>query len=374
MTLKCKPASGQRPQADDNSPTDNNNPTTAIPSDDAIMGEETTPCPSPRITSNRTRSEAAEDLPPPPPPTMFNARKGALSIDDISALPATREHEWPHGLLAPYEPDSPRETAFSTHVAPNGGFFPRATISLDRALLGIGPTQRKAVLDEQDSTLLLIIFNGGRSLFSGSEDKVGLAIRAKLEEMTESRDFEIYRPISVLDDKPNPNDDMGHLRVHISKDDKYAPPYTYIVTNLPYPLRLFLTEVQTIGFSHSGHAYGFHALPVDDSVCSWVVGIYNFTISANANVLNLIRKAIIQNLASDNTFRQKVGQACLTNISLDKLTLEVLSSLSVCLIPGYLKGHEGYLVCIAPFTNDPAAFDDVKSYIQMKPSYKVFTE
>ena len=181
MTPKRKPASGQRPQADDDSPTDNINPATAIPSDDAIMGEETTPCPPPRITSNRTRGEAAEDLPPPPPPTMFNARKDALSIDDIFTLPAAQENEWLHGLLAPYEPDSPQETAFSTHVALNGGFFPQATISLDRALLGIGPTQRKAILDEQDSTLLLIIFNSGRSLFSGSEDKVSLAIRAKLD-------------------------------------------------------------------------------------------------------------------------------------------------------------------------------------------------
>ena len=49
-------------------------------------------------------------------------------------------------------------------------------------------------------------------LFSGVEDKIGSVIRAKLEEMTNSQDFEIYRPISVLDDRPGPNDDMGHLQ------------------------------------------------------------------------------------------------------------------------------------------------------------------
>jgi hypothetical protein len=329
------------------------------------MEESSTPCPPRRTTNNHISSETTEDG--SPPLIAPNTREDVLLIEDLTALSPTRENEWPHGLLPPYEPSGPRETAFSTHVAPNGGSFPRATIPLDRALLGIGPTQRKAILDEQESTLLLVIFNGGRVLFSGIEDKVGLAIRAKLEEMAKSCDFEVYHPISVLDDIPGPGDDMGHLRLHpLSKDNKYAPPYTYIVTNLPTHLRHFLTEVQTIGFAHLGHPFGFHALPVDDTIRSWVVGIYNSMVPANGNALKLIRKAIILSLASDNVFRQKIGQARRTNISLDKLTSEVLSSLSVRSIPGYLKGLEGYLVCISPFTDDPAIFDNVKSYVRTK--------
>ena len=359
VTPKRKPRTGLTTQDNSNSPT--NDILTAIPSDDSVMMAETSPSPAHHTSAAHVSDSPSEG--PPPLPSMLESQP---TIDDILSLPPAQENEWPHGLLAPYEPSSPKEIAFGAHVAPNGGFFPQATIPLERALLGIGPTQQKAILDGQDSTILLIVFNGGRTLFSGTEDKIGSVIRAKLEEMTDSRDFEIYQPISVLDDKPGPDDDMGHLRIPPSKDDKYAPPYTFIATNLPYPLRQFLIEIQTIGFAHSDRTYGFHALPVDDTVRSWVVGIYSSTVPANSNASTSIRKAIVLHLASDNAFRQKIGQARLTSTSLDKLVVEILGTLSVRPIPGYAKGKEGYLVCVAPFTNDPVVFDNVKSHIQAK--------
>ena len=360
VTPKRKPRTGLITQDDSSSPTDDI--LTAIPSDDAVMMADTTHNPTHLAAAAHIGGSPSEE--PPPVPSTLESQP---TTDDILLLSPARENEWPHGLLAPYEPSSPKETAFSACVAPNVGFFPQATIPLERALLGIGPTQRKAILDGQDSTILLVVFNGGRTLFSGTEDKVGSVIRTKLEEMTNSRDFEIYRPISVWDDKPGPNDDMGHLQIppH-AKDDKYAPPYTYIATNLPFPLRQFLIETQTIGFAHSDRTYAFHALPVDDTVCSWVVGIYNSSIPANSNAPTKIRKAMVLHLASDNTFRQKIGQARPRNTSLDNLVIEILGTLSVRLIPGYAKGQEGYLVCIAPFTEDPVVFDNVKSHIRVK--------
>ena len=150
------------------------------------------------------------------------------------------------------------------------------------------------------------------------------------------------------------------------KDDKYAPSYTYIATNLLFSLRQFLIEIQTIGFAHSDCTYGFHALPVDSAVRSWVIRIYSSMVPANSNASTSIRKAMVLYLASDNAFHQKVGQACLTKTSLDKLVVEILGTLSVHPIPGYTKGKEGYLVCVTPFTDDPVVFDNVKSHIRVK--------
>ena len=134
VTPKHKPRTGLTIQDDDNSPTDDI--LTAIPSDDTVMMANTPPNPARHATTTH-----AGDNPSEGPPSLPSTRESQPTIDDILSLSSAWENEWPHGLLAPYEPTSPKEIAFSAHVAPNGGFFPQATIPLERALLGIGPTQ-----------------------------------------------------------------------------------------------------------------------------------------------------------------------------------------------------------------------------------------
>jgi len=134
VTPKRKPRTGLTTQDNSNSPT--NDILTAIPSDDTVMMAETSPSPA-HHTSAAHVSDSPSEGPPPLPSTL----ESQPTIDDILSLPPAKENEWPHGLLAPYEPSSPKEVAFGAHVAPNGGFFPQATIPLERALLGIGPTQ-----------------------------------------------------------------------------------------------------------------------------------------------------------------------------------------------------------------------------------------
>ena len=134
VTPKRKPRMGLTTQDDKICPTDDT--LTAIPSDDTVMTANTSPSPAHHVSAAHVGDNSSGG--PPPLPSMLESQP---TIDDILLLSPAWENEWPHGLLVPYELTSPKEIAFSAHVAPNGGFFPQATIPLEQALLGIGPTQ-----------------------------------------------------------------------------------------------------------------------------------------------------------------------------------------------------------------------------------------